>query len=393
MMVKISVVIPVYNAKDFLYESIPSLLNQTLTDIELICVNDGSKDNSLEILNEFARKDNRIKVIDKENGGCGSARNTALDNATGDYIYFFDPDDKIPENALHETYNSAVKNNSDMVIFKANIFDENGITNQKTFFNLQRTLKDVGNFEDYVFDYHEVKKHVLKGGFAPWAKLYKKEFLDQYDDFRFDIGLAFDDVPFHVKSMLRARRISFINKFLYHYRVDNPNSVNTTSSNGFDIFKIIDIVKEFLVNEGYFEEFKYEFYEFEVNHTLLYIISTDSNEYYSIARERFSKIDHNYIESKNSLKKFKLVMEIEDYYEFKLKYQELLFTIEKNEIIKQFNKLKNKNYNLIKENNKLIKENKKLKNDYEKIRKFNESLLDSSSWKLTKPLRKLKNLR
>ena len=182
-MVKISVVIPVYNAKDFLYESIPSLLNQTLTDIELICVNDGSKDNSLEILNEFADKDSRVKVIDKENGGCGSARNMALDNVTGDYIYFFDPDDKIPETTFEETYNNAVRNNSDLVIFKANIFDENGITNQKTFFNFQRTLKWVDDFNDYVFDYHEVKNHVLKGGFAPWSKLYKKEFLDQYDDF------------------------------------------------------------------------------------------------------------------------------------------------------------------------------------------------------------------
>lgn len=358
-MVKISVLIPIYNAKDFLYESIPSLLNQTLDDIELICVNDGSKDNSLEILNEFARKDNRIKVIDKENGGCGSARNTALDNATGDYIYFFDPDDKIPENALYDTYNSAVKNNSDMVIFKANIFDENGITNQKTFFNLQRTLKDVGNFEDYVFNYHEVKKHVLKGGFAPWAKLYKKEFLDQYDDFRFDIGLAFDDVPFHVKSMLRARRISFINKFLYHYRVDNPNSVNTTSSNGFDIFKIIDIVKEFLVNEGYFEEFKYEFYEFEVNHTLLYIISTDSNEYYSIARERFSKIDKKYIENINNFGKYELVMGIEDYSEFKFKYTQLSWDIDRNKLLKKINKLE--------------KQNKKLKKKYNDLKKKSES--------------------
>ena len=115
-MVKISILIPVYNAKDFLYDSIPSLLNQTFTDIELICVNDGSKDNSLEILNEFASKDSRVKVIDKENGGCGSARNRALDEASGEYIYFFDPDDMIENNALELAYDSAVKNDSDFIL-------------------------------------------------------------------------------------------------------------------------------------------------------------------------------------------------------------------------------------------------------------------------------------
>ena len=96
-MPKISVLIPVYNASEFLYDSIPSILNQTFSNIELVCVNDGSKDNSLEILNEFKAKDSRVKVIDKENGGCGSARNRALDEATGEYVYFFDPDDMLED--------------------------------------------------------------------------------------------------------------------------------------------------------------------------------------------------------------------------------------------------------------------------------------------------------
>ena len=126
-MPKISVLIPVYNASEFLYDSIPSILNQTYSDIELVCVNDGSKDNSLEILNKFKSKDSRIKVIDKENGGCGSARNRALEEATGEYIYFFDPDDKLEENAFELAMDSAMKNDSDMVVFKANIFDEKGI--------------------------------------------------------------------------------------------------------------------------------------------------------------------------------------------------------------------------------------------------------------------------
>ena len=108
-MAKISILIPVYNAHDYLHDSIPCLLNQTFEDIELICVNDGSKDDSLEILNEFAAKDSRIKVIDKENGGCGSARNRALDEAGGEYIYFFDPDDRVLPVMYREMLKLAVR--------------------------------------------------------------------------------------------------------------------------------------------------------------------------------------------------------------------------------------------------------------------------------------------
>ena len=115
---KISVIIPVYNAEEFLEESITSVLNQTFKDIELVCVNDGSKDNSLEMLNNFAKKDSRVKVIDKPNGGCGSARNMSLDNATGEYVYFFDPDDYVLPDAFEKLYNNAISNNSDLVMFK-----------------------------------------------------------------------------------------------------------------------------------------------------------------------------------------------------------------------------------------------------------------------------------
>ena len=382
-MVKISILVPVYNAKDFLYDSIPSLLNQTFTDIELICVNDGSKDNSLEILNEFASKDSRVKVIDKENGGCGSARNRALDEASGEYIYFFDPDDMIEKNALELAYDSAVKNDSDVVIFKANIFDKNGISNRETFFNYNRTIdkKDFGNLS-----FNHIKRYVLKGGYAPWSKLYRKDLLDSYEDFKFNLGLAFDDVPFHVKTMLRANRISFINKFLYHYRVDNVNSVNSTSSNGFDIFKIIDIVKDILIKEKCMDELKKEFTIFQVHHMLLYIISTNSADYYETTRQRFKKIEGSYLKDNIYLKSyFNLVLEYEDYDEFKPQYEKLVL---ENKIMRyenRINKLKKDNSKLKKENYQLEKENKNLK-------KINDDLINSNSFKITKPLRKIKNV-
>lgn len=373
-MVKISILIPVYNAKDFLYDSIPSILNQTFTDIELICVNDGSKDNSLEILNEFASKDDRVKVIDKENGGCGSARNMALEHAAGEYIYFFDPDDRLELNALELAYNKAVENNSDMVIFKADIFDKNGVSKENTFFYYNKTL----NKEQYDnLTFEGLKEYVLRGGYAPWSKLYSKSFLDSYDDFKFNVGLAFDDVPFHVKSIIRAKNVSFINEFLYHYRVDNVNSVNSTSSNGFDIFTIIDIVEEILINENYFNKLEKEFYKFKVHHILLYIISTDSEKYYEIAREKFSQIDKKYFEDKKYLtERFDLVLSVEDFEEFKHKYNVLVL---KHDIKVTKRKIK-----------RLNKENKELKKENKKLNKLNNEILNSNTWKITNYLRKIK---
>lgn len=374
-MVKISVVIPVYNASKFLDDAFDCLLNQTFTDFELICVNDGSKDDSLNILNDFASKDSRVKVIDKENGGCGSARNRGLKEASGGYIYFFDPDDILEKNTLKLAYDSASKNNSDMVIFKANIFDKNGISNRQIFFYYNKTIKKE-NFDNIPKE--NLKEYVLKGGYAPWSKLYKKDFLDSYDDFKFDLGLAFDDVPFHVKSMLRAKRISFINKYLYHYRVDNINSVNSTSSNGFDIFKIIDIVEDILKRENYYDLLKKEFSSFQVSHILLYIISTDSDKYFEIARERFSKIDRKCIEDKPYLsQRFDLVLENDDFDKFKEEYN---FLILNHELTKLERKLKL-----------LTKENKKLNKEFKVLSNKNNSIINSKSWKITKPLRKIRS--
>ena len=374
-MVKISVIIPVYNASEFLDDAFDCLLNQTFTDFELVCVNDGSKDNSLEILNNYASRDSRVKVIDKPNGGCGSARNRGLEEANGEYIYFFDPDDILEKNTFELAYASAVENDSDMVVFKANIFDKKGISNRQTFFYYDKTVEKE-KFNNLGFE--DIKGYVLKGGYAPWSKLYKKEFLDSYDDFKFNLGLAFDDVPYHVKSMVRAKRISFVNKILYHYRVDNVNSVNSTASNGFDIFKIIDIVEDVLKGENRFEDLKKEFYIFQVIHILIYIISTGSEEYFKIARERFSKIDPKFIEDKKILsQRFDLVLKHEDYEEFKREYEIFMLNYEITRLQNKSKKLKAHNAKLKKENNRLKKEN--------------EKILSSKSWKITKPLRKIRN--
>lgn len=370
---KVSVVIPVYNVEIFLEDSISSLLNQTLEDIELICVNDGSPDNSLEILNKFASQDSRVKVINKENGGCGSARNRALDEATGEYIYFFDPDDYALPNALEELYANARSNDSDLVMFKiARFFEGHPIDYSLPFYNFDEIFVDV-DFNHFTFTYKDIMHYVMNSAFAPWSKLYKKEFLDRYDDFRFDLGVAFDDVPFHVKSILRAKKISFAPDYYYHYRWDNPNSVNNTSSNGIDIMKIVDLVEEFIVREGYFDELKEEFYYFKVNQIVMYMVSSHSEDYFQLAKKKLLELDYKDIEhiGDRLLEEYNKIINSSSFENYML--------------LGKIRKLENSN-------KKLKRENKSLKAKNKKLSKTNKKITSSNSWKATKPLRTLNSV-
>ena len=126
---KISVVIPVYNIEDYLSECLDSIVNQSLEDIEIICVNDGSTDGSLDILKEYESKDSRVKIISQENKGIGNARNTALEYAKGEYVYFIDGDDTLELDALERLYDLNIEKNADFIIFKISNF--NGETGER----------------------------------------------------------------------------------------------------------------------------------------------------------------------------------------------------------------------------------------------------------------------
>jgi glycosyltransferase involved in cell wall biosynthesis len=123
-MPQISVIIPVYNTQLYLRESIESVINQTFKDIEIIAINDGSTDNSLEILNEYSQKDSRLKVFSQKNKGLPLTRNFGIDNSKGKYIYFFDSDDILLPTTLEETYKKCEKDNLDFCFFDAEAFFE-----------------------------------------------------------------------------------------------------------------------------------------------------------------------------------------------------------------------------------------------------------------------------
>ncbi|PWB88333.1 glycosyltransferase family 2 protein [Methanobrevibacter thaueri] len=298
-MVGISVIIPVYNVEDYLSQCLDSICNQTFKDIEIICVNDGSIDNSLDILNEYAESDRRIKIINQHNQGLAASRNQGLKEAKGDYVYFIDSDDYIELDALEKLHENIVTNSSDMVLFKfQKVDDYRNVHKRGVEFKIDKIFGDI-DYGNFTFTYKDVKRHVMNSAFSACLKLYRRDFIE---DISFPIGLNFEDVPVHVKLMLEAESLSFVPEFLYNYR-SNPDSILNSSANGFDIFKVIDMVEEYLKENGHYEELENEFIFFKIAQILVYLKSERSDEYFKRAKDEFEKIT---IKDEKTLKKYAL---------------------------------------------------------------------------------------
>lgn len=301
-MPEISVIIPVYNVENYLEKCMDSVCNQSFGDIEIICVNDGSTDGSLDILKEYGQKDNRIEIIDQKNQGLGAARNIGLKHANARYVCFLDSDDYLDTTTLEKLHFNASSNDSDMVLFKFQTFDDNeNVHNRSVEFKIDEIFGDI-DYSDFTFTYRDVKKHVMNTAFSACLKLYKKDFLDSFDDFHFPENLSFEDIPFHVKVMLRASRMSFVNESLYFYR-SNQDSILNSTANASDIFENIDMVEDFLKEKGYYSELENEFIFFKIAQILLYRISKQPEDYFNRAREEFLKIS---IKDETKMKKYAL---------------------------------------------------------------------------------------
>ncbi|MEE0024315.1 glycosyltransferase family 2 protein [Methanobrevibacter sp.] len=259
---KVSIIIPVFNSENLLNDCLCSVQNQTLKDIEIICIDDGSTDNSLKILEDFSKKDYRFNVFHQENSGAGFSRNVALDKSNGEFILFLDSDDWIEKDSCEKLYNQATNLNSDLVLFDAvrHLPDNQSM-------DLIHFLGDGSNkdFSSLVFDYELVKDKVLNAYFGViWSKFYKKSFILE-NNIRFPHHKLYNDVEFHVKSMLLAKRISYFPKIFYHYNRIGQDSLQTlyvSSEEAMVFYDVMCGVKEFLLDNEFFDEFKSEFIEF-----------------------------------------------------------------------------------------------------------------------------------
>ena len=219
-MPKVSIILPVYNVEKYLPQCLDSIVNQTLKDFECICVNDGSTDNSLSILQEYANKDSRIKIISQDTTkGSAIARNMALKQCVGKYISFVDSDDFILEDCLEKLITIAEKENSDAVWCGHTLYfqSENRYEKRKNkeeikeLLNKYSTVKNVDKKIQMALDLSEKSRNI-------WAKIYKRDIVEKNKVSFLENSLVETDYPFNVLMMLCLPKISFIDEELYFYR-------------------------------------------------------------------------------------------------------------------------------------------------------------------------------
>ena len=217
-MIKVSILVPIYNVEQFLPECLDSLINQTLKDIEIICINDGSKDDSPKIIKAYAKKDKRIKVIDKENSGYGDSMNQGLKKATGEYIGIVESDDFIDTDAFEKLYKIA--KHEDVEVVKSNFYEYYGDTKKDKGVSDLFPLDEIGR----VIDPRE-ERQIFYQPPCIWAAIYKREFLEKNKiNFLPTPGASYQDTGFNFKVWASARRVYFVKRAFLHYRQDNSNS-------------------------------------------------------------------------------------------------------------------------------------------------------------------------
>lgn len=213
---KISIVVPIYNVEQYLERCVDSLINQTYTDIEIILVNDGSTDSSLEICKRYQQLDDRIIVIDKTNGGLSDARNFGLEKATGDYVLFVDSDDFVSEETC-EKFVAKTMGNPDIISGDAKVIYED-----RTNF-MRRLMSEEEECDGETFLERELANGTMY--MAAWLNLYKRSFL-QENKLSFEKGLLHEDEEFTPRAFLKAKKVKCINFDFYHY-VIRENSLST----------------------------------------------------------------------------------------------------------------------------------------------------------------------
>ena len=213
-MPKVSVIIPVYNVEKYLRECLDSVINQTLKDIEIICIDDGSTDNSLSILEKYAKKDKRVKIIAlNHNIKQGGARNRGLDIAVGKYIMFVDSDDYLALNTIESFYNAINKTGVDIVI--SSIHNFNMCKNTENMFcEMQKYINSTNKEEGIYY----IDRNFTEFRVGPVAKLFKKSIIDKYK-IRFPENIIQEDEAFHWCYFSVINSIYFLSGEYYYRRI------------------------------------------------------------------------------------------------------------------------------------------------------------------------------
>ena len=309
---KISVIIPVYNSEKYLKKCIDSLINQTFKDIEIIFVNDGSTDNSLSILKQYSKIDNRIIILEQKNKGAGVARNFGMTIAKGEYILFLDSDDFFKKEMIQISFNAAEKTKADIVIF--NFFKYNQISGR-----IKKAVMPIKNiwWPKKVFNYSSNPNNIFISFYpCAWNKLFRNSFIKE-NDLYFQDNKRTNDLFFTTTSLAVAKRIYILNKALVYYRIGlTNNSQSTNNLYPWDFYKALLGVKKFLEEKQIFLRLEKSYKIFakkiciynlrkninninlyeELKRTKFKMVGIKSIPSYLISK-RFKKKYHNYLKS------------------------------------------------------------------------------------------------
>ncbi len=287
-MAKVTIIVPVYNVSKYLIRCLDSLSNQSLNDLEIICINDGSTDESLKILKDYASKDNRFVVISQKNQGTGTARNNGIKLATGEYLMFVDPDDWIERHAVEQLYQQAKLLKSKVLQFNHKEYDDHS----KKFKNINfaKHIKQCYGYDLKITPYFN--SQILKNNcfhqldLHACTKFYSRKFINQTKA-KFAPTKHGEDHLFVNIVLLNAKRIDYLDQYLYVYCL-RAGSATHTVSNNFDIFKNIKIFKKYLIENHFWKEYTNEFNSYKIQVIVWhhkFILPNSIQKYRSLAKE------------------------------------------------------------------------------------------------------------
>lgn len=221
-MCKISIITPVYKVEDYLRKCVDSILNQTFTDFELFIVDDGSPDSCGVIADEYEKKDSRVRVIHKENGGAPSARNAGIIEATGEYFYFPDSDDWIEPTYLQELYNLATKTEAQLVVsgFVMEYYENNSTQS----YEISATEKSFNEQNEVRRNIHNYFNNMMMA--VPWNKLYKADYIR--NKALFFPNVKWDDLHFNMEVIMDIEKVAISSSTGYHFFRSRQGSETTT---------------------------------------------------------------------------------------------------------------------------------------------------------------------
>jgi glycosyltransferase involved in cell wall biosynthesis len=318
---KISVILPVFNEEKYIAQAIESVLSQSLEDFELIIVNDGSTDNTLNIINSYS--DTRIKLINQSNQGPGASRNSALKIASGDYIMFLDGDDYYCRDALEKAYDEITSKNTDISIFQIIKYD--GVEySENSWFNLDNFPKE---FENHVFNPHECRDFLFDISVSAAQKIFDRRFLKRINA-SFPEGIYFEDMPFFFYTFLKANRVSIIKEHLYVRRKHGGSITESVDSKFLDTVEAGQILMDIFIKNDWYDMYLFDLLAFKINgprYALMGIEEKYKEELFLLIKKDYEQIKSSqyypdYMDNLGPVKRkfMKDILAAKDYDDFKI---------------------------------------------------------------------------